>query len=62
MKQSVYKEKTKLFKESRALRDMAMQDGMTFDKMKQIRDKQNEVYKKYDFIKKLLKANEKINK
>lgn len=61
MKKSVYEQRYKLFKKTRAMQDLIMDDKMNYEQIKALKNKENELYQKYKFIDKLLKASEKIN-
>lgn len=61
MKKEIYDTKEKLYRESVLLR----QEGgriQDYNEAMKVREKQDEAYKRYNFYKNIIKANDKINK
>lgn len=61
MKKEIYDTKEKLYHESVLLR----QEGgriQDYNEAMKVREKQDEAYKRYNFYKNIIKANDKINK
>ena len=60
MKREVRDKRNKLRKSSMKLRELTLDCGFGIEKTLQLRKKQDEQYKKYEFYDNLIKANDKI--
>lgn len=60
MNRNIKEEKYKLIKRCRALRDLAKEGDLSYNKKIELYRKQGEIYKKYKFYDNLIKAREKI--